>query len=151
MFTIEEFLRVSNQMRDYYGKKIKNSFHEYNFSPNEISILILLKNNPSITTSTELKVVLGVSKALISRSVDSLEKKGLIYNRKDEKDSRVFHLQLTKQSTPILERIDEEIGKINKSLFYDISEKEIEDLMRTLHKMHDHIVKEVRQDEDNNV
>lgn len=151
MFTIEEFLRVSNQMRDYYGKKIKNSFHEFNFSPNEISILILLKNNPSITTSTELKVVLGVSKALISRSVDSLEKKGLIYNCKDAKDSRVYRLQLTKESKPVLKRIDEEIGKINKSLFYDISEKEIESLMHTLHKMHDHIEKEVWHDEDGHV
>ena len=80
MFTIEEFLRISNQMRDYYAKKIKDSFQEFNFSPNEISILIVLKNNSTITTSTELKVVLGVSKTLISRSVDSLEKKGLICN-----------------------------------------------------------------------
>ena len=80
MFTIEEFLRISNQMRDYYAKKIKDSFQEFNFSPNEISILIILKNNSTITTSTELKVVLGVSKTLISRSVDSLEKKGLIRN-----------------------------------------------------------------------
>lgn len=56
-------------------KKIKDSFQEFNFSPNEISILIILKNNSTITTSTELKVVLGVSKTLISRSVDSLEKK----------------------------------------------------------------------------
>ncbi len=59
MFTIEEFLRISNQMRDYYAKKIKDSFQQFNFSPNEISILIILKNNPSITTSTELKVVLA--------------------------------------------------------------------------------------------
>ena len=44
MFTIEDFLRVSNQMRDYYAKKIKDSFQEFNFSPNEISILIVLKN-----------------------------------------------------------------------------------------------------------
>ena len=27
MFTIEEFLRISNQMRDYYAKKIKDSFN----------------------------------------------------------------------------------------------------------------------------
>ena len=31
MFTIEEFLRISNQMRDYYAKKIKDSFQEFNF------------------------------------------------------------------------------------------------------------------------
>ena len=48
MFAIEDFLRVSNQMRDYYAKKIKDSFQEFNFSPNEISILIVLKNNSSV-------------------------------------------------------------------------------------------------------
>ena len=48
MFTIEEFLRIFNQMRDYYAKKIKDSFQEFNFSPNEISILIVLKNNSSV-------------------------------------------------------------------------------------------------------
>ena len=48
MFAIEDFLRVSNQMRDYYAKKIKDSFQEFNFSPNEISILIVLKNNSTI-------------------------------------------------------------------------------------------------------
>ena len=115
MFTIEEFLRISNQMRDYYAKKIKDSFQEFNFSPNEISILIVLKNNSTITTSTELKVVLGVSKTLISRSVDSLEKKGLICTCIDEKDSRIHHLQLTGECKPILKIIDEEIGKINKT------------------------------------
>ena len=51
MLTIEEFLRLSNRLREYYGKQIKDRFSEYTFSPNEISILILLQNNTSITTS----------------------------------------------------------------------------------------------------
>ena len=49
MLTIEEFLRLSNRLREYYGKQIKDRFSEYTFSPNEISILILLQNNTSIT------------------------------------------------------------------------------------------------------
>ena len=110
MFTIEDFLRVSNQMRDYYAKKIKDSFQEFNFSPNEISILIVLKNNSTITTSTELKVVLGVSKTLISRSVDSLEKKGL--------------------------------GKINKTLFNDVSVEEMKSLKQTMSKLQKCVEKE---------
>ena len=48
MLTIEEFLRLSNRLREYYGKQIKDRFSEYTFSPNEISILILLQNNTSI-------------------------------------------------------------------------------------------------------
>ena len=135
MFTIEEFLRVSNQMRDYYAKKIKDSFQEFNFSPNEISILIVLKNNSTITTSTELKVVLGVSKTLISRSVDSLEKKGLIRICIDEKDTRIHHLRLTDACKPILNTIDEEIGKINKTLFYDVSVDEMKNLKQTMNKL----------------
>lgn len=135
MFTIEEFLRISNQMRDYYAKKIKDSFQEFNFSPNEISILIILKNNSTITTSTELKVVLGVSKTLISRSVDSLEKKGLIRICTDEKDTRVHHLKLTQECQPILKIIDEEIGKINKTLFYDVSVEEMKSLKQTMNKL----------------
>lgn len=135
MFTIEEFLRISNQMRDYYAKKIKDSFPEFNFSPNEISILIILKNNSTITTSTELKVVLGVSKTLISRSVDSLEKKGLIRICIDEKDTRIHHLRLTDACKPILKTIDEEIGKINKTLFYDVSVEEMKSLKQTMNKL----------------
>lgn len=135
MFTIEEFLRISNQMRDYYAKKIKDSFQEFNFSPNEISILIILKNNSTITTSTELKVVLGVSKTLISRSVDSLEKKGLIRICIDEKDTLVHHLKLTQECQPILKIIDEEIGKINKTLFYDVSVEEMKSLKQTMNKL----------------
>lgn len=135
MFTIEEFLRIFNQMRDYYAKKIKDSFQEFNFSPNEISILIILKNNSTITTSTELKVVLGVSKTLISRSVDSLEKKGLIRICIDEKDTRVHHLKLTQECQPILKIIDEEIGKINKTLFYDVSVEEMKSLKQTMNKL----------------
>ena len=135
MFTIEEFLRISNQMRDYYAKKIKDCFEKYNFSPNEISILIVLKNNSTITTSTELKVVLGVSKTLISRSVDSLEKKGLIRICIDEKDTRIHHLRLTDACKPILKTIDEEIGKINKTLFYDVSVDEMKNLKQTMNKL----------------
>lgn len=135
MITIEEFLRAANQMRDYYAKKIKDSFEAYHFSPNEVSILIVLKNNRTITTSTELKVVLGVSKALISRSVDSLEKKGLIQVYKDSKDSRVSHLRLTSKSQPVLKKVDEEIGKLNEQLCQDISEEEMRIFMQTLNKM----------------
>lgn len=97
--------------------------------------MIILKNNSTITTSTELKVVLGVSKTLISRSVDSLEKKGLIRICIDEKDTRVHHLKLTQECQPILKIIDEEIGKINKTLFYDVSVEEMKSLKQTMNKL----------------
>ena len=135
MLTIEEFLRLSNRLREYYGKQIKDRFAEYTFSPNEISILVLLQNNNSITTSTQLRVVLGVSKALVSRSVTSLEQKGIVLVKPDPNDKRISHIELTENAIPVLEKISIEIEKINQVLFKDIPTKDIQCMIDTMHKM----------------
>ena len=139
MLTIEEFLRLSNRLREYYGKEIKDRFSEYTFSPNEISILILLQNNNSITTSTQLRVVLGVSKALVSRSVTSLEQKGLITIKEDSSDKRISHIELTENADPVLEKISIEIEKINQVLFKDIPIENIQCMIETMNKMNEKI------------
>ena len=59
MLTIEEFLRLSNRLREYYGKEIKDRFSEYTFSPNEINILIILQNITERPSGTQLRVVRG--------------------------------------------------------------------------------------------
>ena len=135
MLTIEEFLCLSNRFREYYGKQIKDRFAEYTFSPNEISILILLQNNNSITTSTQLRVVLGVSKALVSRSVTSLEQKGIVLVKPDPNDKRISHIELTENAIPVLEKISIEIEKINQVLFKDIPTKDIQCMIDTMNKM----------------
>lgn len=139
MLTIEEFLRLSNRLREYYGKQIKDRFAEYTFSPNEISILILLQNNNSITTSTQLRVVLGVSKALVSRSVTSLEQKGLITVKGIPNDKRISHIELTENAIPVLEKINNEIEKINQVLFKDIPIRDIQCMIETMNKMNEKI------------
>ena len=139
MLTIEEFLRLSNRLREYYGKEIKDRFSEYTFSPNEISILILLQNNTSITTSTQLRVVLGVSKALVSRSVTSLEQKGLLTVKGIPNDKRISHIELTENAIPVLEKISIEIDKINQVLFKDIPTKDIQCMIETMNKMNEKI------------
>ena len=137
MLTIEEFLRLSNRLREYYGKQIKDRFSEYTFSPNEISILILLQNNTSITTSTQLRVVLGVSKALVSRSITSLEQKGLITLKKVSENRRISYIELTEEAIPILAKISIEIDKINQVLFKDIPTKDIQCMIDTMNKMNE--------------
>ena len=130
MLTIEEFLRLSNRLREYYGKEIKDRFSEYTFSPNEISILILLQNNNSITTSTQLRVVL---------SVTSWEQKGLITMKKVSENRRISYIELTEEAIPILEKISIEIDKINQVLFKDIPTKDIQCMIDTMNKMNEKI------------
>lgn len=44
--TVEEMLGYFNQIRRVYANELNLKFTNENFSPNEISILILLSNNP---------------------------------------------------------------------------------------------------------
>ena len=75
---VESMLGYFSQIRRVYANEINLRFQNENFSPNEISILILLSNNESINTSSQLRLILGVSKGLVSRSIDSLLSRELI-------------------------------------------------------------------------
>ena len=108
-------------------------FPKWNFD------LILLQNNTSITTSTQLRVVLGVSKALVSRSITSLEQKGLITLKKVSENRRISYIELTEEAIPILAKISIEIDKINQVLFKDIPIKDIQCMIDTMNKMNEKI------------
>ncbi|MBO8462588.1 MAG: MarR family transcriptional regulator [Firmicutes bacterium] len=90
---VETILSYFSQIRRVYAPEIHLRFKDENFSPNEISILILLSNNASINTSSQLTLILGVSKGLVSRSIDSLLSRGLIVCLPDMKDKRLQRIK----------------------------------------------------------
>ena len=90
---VETILSYFFQIRRVYAPEIHLRFKDENFSPNEISILILLSNNASINTSSQLTLILGVSKGLVSRSIDSLLSRGLIVCLPDMKDKRLQRIK----------------------------------------------------------
>ena len=61
----------------------------------------------------------------MSRSIDSLVKKGLIQCVQDDKDRRVQRIVLTPASKTITIKITNEVRKINDRILKDISEEEI--------------------------
>ena len=132
---VETMLSYFSQIRRVYAQEIHLRFKDENFSPNEISILILLSNNTSINTSSQLTLILGVSKGLISRSIDSLLSRGLIVCLPDTKDKRIQRIQLTKEATPLLLGLQKEIEQINEILLQDISEEEISQMETTMIKI----------------
>ena len=112
--TVEAMLGYFNQIRQVYANELNRKFEEERFSPNEISILILLSNNRTIDTASQLRVILGVSKGLVSRSLESLAAKQLVECRQDERDRRIQRICLTEQAAPLVSRLQGEIKKINE-------------------------------------
>ena len=133
--TVEEMLGYFNQIRRVYANELNLKFTNENFSPNEISILILLSNNPSINTSSQLCTILGVSKGLISRSIDALVEKGYIICAKDDADKRIQQLSFSPQAAPVIQKLNEEVTKMNNEVLQDISKEELQQVEATMTKI----------------
>lgn len=135
---IETLLDYSIQIRKYYSRILNERLKDLKLSPNEMNILILLSNNPSMTTSTQLNMFLDVSKGLISRSVESLVKQGLIRLENDQSDRRIQHIFLTDKSGPVIKILKKEIHQINEDLLSDIPLEEMKVIEEILIKMRNH-------------
>ena len=134
---IETMMNYFSQIRKYYANILNEYMKDVKLSSNEISILIMLSNNQSITTSAQLYVLLGVSKGLVSRSVEHLISSGYLLSKRDEDDRRIVHLYLSEEGQQIVCRINKEVTKINEKLLADISEEEIEQMEKKMTKIID--------------
>lgn len=135
--TVEAMLGYFNQIRQVYANELNKKVAQEKFSPNEMSVLILLSNNKTINTASQLKVILGVSKGLVSRSVEALTEKGLVDCRQDERDRRIQRIYLTERAQPLVVRMKSEIEKINEAFLDGISQEEIDQMEETMTKILD--------------
>ena len=133
--TVDAMLGYFTQIRQVYAGELNRRFEKEKFSPNEMSVLILLSNNRTIDTASQMRVVLGVSKGLVSRSIESLAERGLVECRQDERDRRVQRVCLTGAAAPFVRRLNEEIGRINREVLADISQEEIDQMENTMMKV----------------
>lgn len=132
---IESMLGYFSQIRRLYAGKLILKYEDKRLSPNEISILIMLSSNKNIDTGGQLGILLGVSKGLVSRSIDSLIGYGLIEKEKDENDKRIIHLKISESAKPFIEEMRAQIARINKVVFNDISKDEIAQMEKTMLKI----------------
>lgn len=134
---VETALSYLSQIRKVYAERLNIKFQEENFSTNEISVLILLSNNKSINTSSQLTTILGVSKSLVSRSLAALERKGLIQTREASGDRRSREIYLTASASAVTKQLSEGIKEINEVVLADISEEEMRMMKETMEKIID--------------
>lgn len=134
---VETALSYLSQIRKVYAERLNIKFQEENFSPNEISVLILLSNNKSINTSSQLTTILGLSKSLVSRSLAALERKGLIQTREASGDRRSREIYLTASASAVTKQLSEGIKEINEVVLADISEEEMRMMKETMEKIID--------------
>lgn len=76
--------------------------------PSEMGVLNILAATPGPHTSVMLAELLGVSKPMITASLNSLSEKGYITKEQSQEDKRVYHVLLTPKANQLVEdaRVD---------------------------------------------
>ncbi len=97
-----------------YWHFIQESMKDSSLSPNEMNLMLFLANNKADTAIDFVKET-GMSKSLLTRSVDSLMEQSYIRKEPDQEDKRFIHLKLTEKG--------EEIAMILRTLRSDFIDK----------------------------
>ncbi len=98
------FVRFAKMDR-IYRKMCYEAVAEYQFTPNEIVVLMFLSNNAPLDTAKDIVHHRNISKSLVARSVESLCRQGFLSAETDQLDRRVVHLRLSERSRDIVDRL----------------------------------------------
>ena len=103
-----------------YEKSLQEVLVKYKLNQAEGNVLLFLYNN-ELDTAKDISEYRSISKSLVSKSIDSLHKKGYIYIKEDKEDKRVNRLYLTKASKNVVKNLH--LAQMN---FFRLLEKDIE-------------------------
>ena len=84
------FLVSFTKAKKTYKKFISPTLNDLGLTHNEFEILVFLQENLEYNTAKDIVEFSGLSKGLISRSIESLLKKEMLSIKKDDKDKRIF-------------------------------------------------------------
>jgi len=104
----EEVISVTELIRKSLRAAMRDALGGEELSPNEIEVLVFLRqrreDDPD-NTAREIARVRGRSRSLVSKSVDSLVKRGYIETKQDLDDRRVVRLSLLPRAEDTVEKL----------------------------------------------
>lgn len=116
------------------------------FTLNEVVVLVFLSEYSGQNTIKAISEQLNISKGLVSRSVESLRKRGLLATQTDADDRRKVLLTLLPNAQPYAQYFKERQESFDRRILRDISEQELETAIHTFQKMLKNIMEIVEEE-----
>lgn len=106
----------------------------YGIAVEQRGTLEIIKNDPRVNQSV-IANILKKDKTTISRGLNSLEKKGLIYKEESSTDKRAKMIKLTQKGEAILEESLETAKTFRETISSNLSQEELHTLFSLLDKI----------------
>ena len=132
----EQFFTDSFKLGRLYRSCMQRASHELRLAPNEISVLLFLSRHaPQQDTATDIAAAHGISKALVTRCVDNLHRRGLLDSERDTVDRRIVHLRLGGEGSVVADELVRRCGRMARQLHEGVAQEELETVHRIMQKM----------------
>jgi len=93
-----------NKLNGVITSSVEKEMRRFDITPSQWTVLVPLYHGKT-DTPQKLAKFIGIDKAAVKRTLDRLEKKGFITRRKDEKDSRLSHIDLTEKGQKVVPQL----------------------------------------------
>ena len=132
----EDFLTDAVRLERLHQSCFRELTEQYGLSPGDVVVLLFIERfAPERDTVTEIAQSRGTSKALVVRSVNRLQKRGLLVQRRDEADRRIVHLALSEAGADAAGRMRRRHSELDRQLRQGITEDELAQVRRIMEKM----------------
>lgn len=130
--------------QDTIGYQVKSSWQaivkmynrltvEHDFSQAEGYVLISIKKEG--IPVTKIAPLMGIEPTSLSRLLKTMEEKGLVYRKKDQKDRRVVKLFLTEKGFELKKVSRHMVLNYNRTIYDQIGNEEMESFLKTMSKI----------------
>lgn len=107
---------------------------DINISSSEFPFLLYLNGNDGVTQETLVNFY-GMDKAAVTRSIQSLEKKELVYRAKNNDDLRCNHIYLTHKARQLMPELKQRVDRWSDYLSEELDRNEVNQVIEVLVKM----------------
>ena len=129
------YLEVMQDMQKNYARQLEPVCRQWKVTGNELTVLLFLSNNPGYDRAADLVERRGMTKSHVSLSVGTLEHRGLLHRRREDRDRRQIHLELTEAGWEIARCGQAAQKQFFSAAFQGITRQELEDWYGILQRM----------------
>lgn len=128
-----------NQTANKLNNKYNQLLQSFDIAPEQRATLEIIKYETDVN-QTKIAQILGKDKTTISRTLNTLEKKGFIL--KSQINKRTNLIELSSKGEEILEKSSSLVKEFRKKLASNLNENEINQLFSLLEKVVSHLKEE---------
>ena len=121
-----------NQTANKLNNKYNQLLQEYDIAPEQRATLEIIKYETDVN-QTKIANISGKDKTTISRTLNTLEKKGFI--TKSQKDKRTNLIEITLKGEDILNNSSTKVNSFRKNLISKLNDDEVTNLILLLEKV----------------